>query len=362
MLDRLLIKNYRKLREITFSSLGRVNLIIGENNTGKTSVLDAIRLYASQMSISTLYDLLKERNEIYATTANPKKTDYKKSILSLFPNRSLESLSDDKRLVIQTKDKDSILTHFLSLRLIWFKEESDNKTEVILHEDIAGELIKPGFKIEKDTEVTIYSRREFNENRKAETKNPDAYNFQLYNTKSCRRMVHASDWEAILESDKENEITEILRTIEPQVKSVVFIPEKNNPAGGNIELLMEDGSSLPIQSMGIGVSRSFYMMLLLLNSKDGFFLIDEFENGLHYTLQEKLMKVIFRLSAEMNIQVFMTTQSQDCITAFYHALLMDEYANKGKLIRLSNVAGHIEGTEVNTDELKVISENKIDLR
>ena len=45
MLRSLEIRNYRNLRHLTIEKLGRVNLLIGKNNTGKTSVLEAIYLW-----------------------------------------------------------------------------------------------------------------------------------------------------------------------------------------------------------------------------------------------------------------------------------------------------------------------------
>ncbi len=61
------------------------------------------------------------------------------------------------------------------------------------------------------------------------------------------------------------------------------------------------------------------MTLALVNSSNGFLLIDEFENGLHYSVLHKVWKLIFRLAKDLNVQVFATTHSHDCVTAFQAA-------------------------------------------
>ena len=68
--------------------------------------------------------------------------------------------------------------------------------------------------------------------------------------------------------------------------------------------------------MGDGINRILHIMLSMVNAQDGYLLIDEFENGLHYSVQEKVWKVIFTLAKSLNVQVFATTHSNDCIKTF----------------------------------------------
>jgi AAA15 family ATPase/GTPase len=68
--------------------------------------------------------------------------------------------------------------------------------------------------------------------------------------------------------------------------------------------------------MGDGMVRVLQLLLLLVPAKGGLYLVDEFENGLHYSVQEKVWEMIFELARISNIQVFATTHSWDCIEAF----------------------------------------------
>ena len=64
MLQSLEIRNYRNLRHLTIKKLGRVNLLLGKNNTGKTSVLEAISILVNKANPQWLYRILEARGEI----------------------------------------------------------------------------------------------------------------------------------------------------------------------------------------------------------------------------------------------------------------------------------------------------------
>src|SRR5690348_10711329 len=65
ILDSLEIRNFRGLEHLTIERLGRVNLIVGKNNIGKSSLLEALQLYASRASTPTfIWDIMRSRGEI----------------------------------------------------------------------------------------------------------------------------------------------------------------------------------------------------------------------------------------------------------------------------------------------------------
>jgi AAA15 family ATPase/GTPase len=63
MLDSLLIRNFRALENFEVSKLGRVNLIVGKNNSGKSSVLEALRIYAGNGQRELLDSISAEHDE-----------------------------------------------------------------------------------------------------------------------------------------------------------------------------------------------------------------------------------------------------------------------------------------------------------
>ena len=67
LLNSLRIQNFRAFQDLQIEKLGRVNLIVGKNSVGKSSVLEALQLYANQGSLSTIVAVLLGRNEYKAT-------------------------------------------------------------------------------------------------------------------------------------------------------------------------------------------------------------------------------------------------------------------------------------------------------
>lgn len=114
--------------------------------------------------------------------------------------------------------------------------------------------------------------------------------------------------------------------------------------------------------MGDGINRILTIILALVNSSDGYLLIDEFENGLHYTVQDQLWEIVFKLATNLNIQVFATTHSNDCIASFSRILNKEQNKDLGKYIRLDNVAGVIKDVAFTPEELDIANNQDIEIR
>ena len=132
---------------------------------------------------------------------------------------------------------------------------------------------------------------------------------------------------------------------------------------GRIPILKINGTDEPVtlRSLGDGMSRLFGLVLSLVNSKDGILLIDEIENGFHFSIQNEIWQLIFELASKLNVQVFATTHSWDCIEAFQRAANA-EVSLDGMLIRLQDKNGEIKSTTFSKDELEIATRNEIELR
>jgi AAA15 family ATPase/GTPase len=130
MLNSLYIKNYRNLKELKINSLSRVNLITGKNNTGKSTVLEAIATYAARGNLSLIYQLLKERGE-YHKPSEPKisLTDINLRILSsMFTGRYVGFGAADAILIGNAEDtllgQNLLPEKTVSLRFVKYVEET----------------------------------------------------------------------------------------------------------------------------------------------------------------------------------------------------------------------------------------------
>jgi AAA15 family ATPase/GTPase len=150
-----------------------------------------------------------------------------------------------------------------------------------------------------------------------------------------------------------------LKIIDDRILEIDFLADNlRNPLA-----TLKNGKSVALLRMGHGIHRVLTMLLALSTCKEGIILIDEIENGLHYSIQEELWNLIFEIATAQNIQVFATTQSMDAVKAFGKIVNNDDGKPlDGRLIKLENIEGIIEPLTFDPDELKVITGNSIEVR
>jgi|GEM_PF-2018842 len=85
-LETLRIRNFRTFRELEVRGLGRVNLVTGRNNTGKSSLLEAIRLIASDALPSVIASILRLSEE---DSGESERMDREPAGDAIFPYASL---------------------------------------------------------------------------------------------------------------------------------------------------------------------------------------------------------------------------------------------------------------------------------
>ena len=90
-------------------------------------------------------------------------------------------------------------------------------------------------------------------------------------------------------------------------------------------------------------------------------LIDEIENGLHYSLLLEIWRYLFKFARQLNVQLFVTTHSWECIEAFQKATVEDKQ-DEGALIRLQNKKGDVTATVFDENDLTIITRNQIEVR
>jgi len=164
MLTSIKIQNYRNLKHLSIEKLGRVNLIIGKNNTGKTSLLETISIFLHKGNINWLLQLLEKRGESSRSTNDSKRNliNNVKTLSGLFWGRKPGFEIDERILVegnLQSNSrqvdlfKGLIFEDYISLRFVKFIRNliSDDGTRLsktqILDEDANEYNFETGIEI-----------------------------------------------------------------------------------------------------------------------------------------------------------------------------------------------------------------------
>ncbi len=352
MLDSLHIKNFRCFEDLTIPSLGRVNLIVGKNNSGKSTLLDAMRTFASRGNIDTLINILDSRDEL-VSSGEDKEQDFLQSLTSLFSGRELPNEQERGIFIGSITDITQHL-HIETTSFIDYIEVTEEASERTIRrrrripieeyqstlsiEESPIEDIKTGISISFGGTKTLIDSTHYRQSyiRKDVDKPSPALSYVPTQLASSSEI--ASLWDKILFTPYEEEIKQSLSLIEENILDIGFVKSGNR--------LKEDRKAIvkmknlqrpiPLKSMGEGISRLLQLFLYAFQSRGGFLLIDEFENGLHYSIQEEVWEKLFILTKKLDIQLFATTHSEDAIKAFCKVALRSP--EEGHLISLGRSA------------------------
>jgi len=339
MLNSLVIKNFRMLEDFTVSKLGRVNLIVGKNNSGKSTVLEALRIYAGNANQYLLEEIAESHDE--KSSLSIEDIGYNNISFpfeDFFSGRQFPKNSDTDIIIGESISSEKNLF----IRYILNKRNNINIIPRELNDLIAFDLVPPfeshEFLILKENITFVIRLEDYNSNSyfKNLSDTPIDFKAAFIPTQFIAIDELEKEWKKIeLIDDYENIIAKALQIIVPDFKRFAFDGEKPNRW---IKVKLANlPKPVPLKSLGDGMLRILQIAIKLVSAQGGFLLIDEFENGLHYSVQEKIWRLLFEMAKELDIQVFATTHSWDCIESFTKVAIENE-TTEGVLFRMGRSA------------------------
>jgi AAA15 family ATPase/GTPase len=394
MLNSLMIRNFRALENFEVSKLGRVNLIVGKNNSGKSSVLEALQIYASNGQLSLLDEILTSHDEKLITKENGnEEMELYIPFQNFFTGRVFPSEDDEISIEIgELNNIDSLKIDFGHFSELREESRSDITNESIVRvrrnrvklkevDLLNMDNIHPAIIIEKNTQSRIIP-------------------FERFSSRSIRQSLIfgdipqtpcstiptqfisidelASEWDKIALTEYQDIVKDALSIVSNEILDIAFVKNDDGyPISGTrvvrsaysrtaIVRLKNMSKPVPLKSMGDGMLRVLQLVLKVFSAKGGLLLIDEFENGLHFSVQKKVWELVFNLAEKLNIQVFATTHSWDCIESFAQVAFENQEVEGvlfrvGKSIRTSD-KGNVIATVFNEKQLFDITQADVEIR
>ncbi len=348
LLDSLEIKGYRCFEHLTIEKLGRVNLIVGKNNVGKTALLEALWIYANHDSQEILHKIIFDRNEITneKTMSHESLGEYNFALRNIFTNRpTIPNKNHDRKdsLYFIVSEAGRNIKDFAEMVLDQVKIENNNYIQ--FNEAVINSA---GSKI---TFVRYFNNAG---NGMPQTEylpniNRDINN--LFISSSGLRIEKLVEfWDMVKLTPVEDEVIKALHLLLPKLNRMDFIGLPNGSKNRvPIVRVTDEKERVPLKSFGEGMTRLLGLSLALVQCKDGMLLIDEIESGLHYSVLPDVWKLIFKTAKDLNVQVFATTHSKDCIEAFAQAAY--DSPEDGMLIRLERQGEKIVAKTIEEERL-----------
>ncbi|CAA6815165.1 MAG: Unknown protein [uncultured Sulfurovum sp.] len=254
------IKNFKCFEDFKAEGFGRVNLIGGKNNVGKTAFMEACYINNSKKNLNHMIRIR------YVSDI----------LLDLWSEIGKKFINNFIKEEIENYDNNQIKTNVDDLKVnIVFK--SSNKA----------------------------SKSEYD---------------NLYSL--------------IIDNELEDKVDHYLQEFDSSIEK--FRIKKSKP------YCQKNGEFYSLNEFGDGLGKFLYFIMFFLVNEKSIVLIDELENGIHYTNLDKLWKIILSISKQQNVQVFATTHSKECIESY------------------ARVAKKLEDEEIGFIELGRNKKNKLD--
>jgi len=134
-------------------------------------------------------------------------------------------------------------------------------------------------------------------------------------------------------------------------------------APDGIQLMFDFGLNemLPVSQVGQGIHRLIAIYSELIAGNARVCAIDEIENGIHHSMLQKVWTGIGTAAEQLDVQVFATTHSYECIEAAYRSFA-DRSSSGFAVIQLFRVSEAVKSRVLNQEEIKLALEGGIDLR
>jgi AAA15 family ATPase/GTPase len=287
------ISDYRIFKGLTFKNLSKVNLIVGENNTGKTSFLEAIGLLIGQNDVGNIIFIYSSRWKFFRR-------------LQLNQNfyTQLKNELDGKTISLKGifKNQES------EVKINGYHEEGEGSFDINRKEYLFSLKLISSSKVEikeGKSRVLLSTHDYFSKNESSRLCSFLFLNTYNINDENLKLFIYDK---AIKEGLHEEIIEFIKLNIDSTIKDIVYLPTSQQ--------FFVIPSKLDITSYGEGLQKIYFLAMMFASAKDGVVLIDELENGIHVDLLSRFIGFIFKLAEEFNVQVFLTTHSNECIRAF----------------------------------------------
>ncbi len=299
------INNFRGIESLIISDIKQVNLITGKNNCGKTSILEAIFLLTGMsnpqlaVNIHAFRDLVLTDDGDFSYLFN--NFDFSKS-LSI--NGQLDSQKRELKIEAIPPTSSEISKQISEKREL-------SREELMLNASTTTEDSIDGLTLS----VNINQKEKFQTEiklKQGEIKFPGNYEEKLrasfINPSTIMRDIDLR-LDAILVRKDLGIIINALQEIESNLLDIRM------GARGMVYADIGIDKLVPLNIMGDGIRRILAILAAISERKNGILLIDEIENGLHYSTLSILWKAILKTAVDNNVQLFITTHSYECIAA-----------------------------------------------
>lgn len=342
-LESITIHQFRGLRDIKLDNLGQVNLLVGINNSGKTSVLEALSIYCHPLDIRVWLSTARQREQENQIS----RTSILDSLRWLFTHHSLTNQDQyiKETILISSQGEFPIQTmkaSYQEMEEIWLSERNNKRNlaasqydEIIDNDEPMLEVdefpgIRKGIELNIELEAKKFPLFPELDNKMAETfqlwENDTRYKLHGKRNPSLLTAIvtpssHRSDigqFRLLSEARFDNfksDVLELLQQIDQNISDIEILLPPGSKSAFNIYIIHEKLGLAPVSTFGDGIRRLLHIALKLASVKGGILLIDELESTIHTEALQNSFNWLVKWCKKMDVQLFATTHSLESVDA-----------------------------------------------
>lgn len=364
------IENFRGIKKCELTELKRINIFLGKNNCGKSSILEAIFLLTGYNN-----PILSVNIDLFRNLGHNKEEDFSfifynlnyALIPTLSADLQLKQSNISLEIIPESAEKiqKSINTSELKSTLSPLTNSIENSNI----DNINSLLFKASVKLfHKEKEIistSIIAEKKdnlFNLKVKPSNKklNLNIKGVFLGNGfRNPTEIIQRLD-KMIIDKSKADIISN-LKNIDTNIKDIVT-------SNGLVYIDIGANKMIPANLMGDGFLKYLAIIANMYSVKgQGIILIDEIDNGLHFKTLKNILKLILKSAKEYDIQVFITTHSKEVLmilkNLFEEDTTMLNYKDEINVSTVSkNESGILNVYNYNSDSFHYAMENNIEIR
>lgn len=328
-LNEIEINKFRGISDLLLTNIGEVNLIVGDNNCGKTSILEAIQLLRDPTNVNNALRVARIRDSYMGFSRLPIFDNF----VSMFPvidrcievkckyhldeglfdvdeTAEIKILGDIKKVMVDYNELRNRMIHNLRNFIVTSNDAEIDEFNGQIFSNIGSSTKKVNIRVDKFTGITGRSVSKTNL-------------IKMDYLSPIDHMV-SSTFNRIIKNEKYKEICiSVLQLFDSDIIDLVLL--KSDYPGIAVEYVKNKKTGLmPLSTYGDGIKKVLSIANAIAQSSNGVLLIDEIDTAIHAKYYDDIFKFIMKAAKQYNVQLFITTHSIEAVDGLLKTQVKDD--------------------------------------
>lgn len=324
-IDEFTIQRFRGLRDLKLEELGQVNLLVGGNNTGKTSVLEALSIFCDPLNFRTWFNAVTMRE----ITSGPYRLSLRNQLLWLFPQNRSEISAENSDIALYATGNSP--REKVSARYETFSEINPENSSYVLEDRMGNAVGIPGESEGIRVYVTTAMRRDKPLLREQKVEDVIAL-FEIREGKDNpiekyvsyalpQQFISAPShrlndlplliWSQAVTANMKKETIALMQLFDADIEDVNIVTP--TPRQTFVSVKHKRLGHGPLSTFGDGLRHAFTLASAIPGARNGLLLVDELEEAIHVDVLGKVFSWLIQACIRNNVQIFATTHSLEAI-------------------------------------------------